>query len=295
MQLQAVARAQSEKTEWIDDTKQYEEANSRPIHVGDRRLDAASLRQRHARLQEQQAQLQRRLDDTEVWGKETESYASLLEKRLDVFYTQYLPTGAAHPNARRAVIHFGGNMAALNTALKGKYGADLDDACRNDWTPESEARKAARAEEEADSLRRRPGTICQVSPLRVYVCLLRARACAFVWCVFSCACVRAGFNSGMFQCVADFVDAPASPFAAIGVKSKDFSTKKLHCGPGGACEPIAEVGQTLWEIPGSALDGFAEGFRHAGCAVSEGPKMACDGAATVFRHQPPPPKTEGFV
>ena len=185
-------------------------------------------------------------------------------------------------NARRAVVHFGGNIAALNAALRGKYGADLDDACRNDWTPEGEVRKAARAQAQADDSPRRPGTICQVSFADA--------------CTFACDCACRGANScGMLQCVADFVDAPASPFAAIGVKSKDFSTKKLHCGPGGACEPIAEVGQTLWEIPGSALDGFAEGFRHASSAVGEGPKMACDGAQTVFRHEAKSNKTEGFV
>jgi hypothetical protein len=267
-------RHQSEETEWVDD----------PRPAGTLPDENAVLRERYEQLREKQVALQAQLDSTATWGAE-ESYAELLESRLRLFYSQHLPDGAAHPDAKRALAHFGGNVAALNRALKVKYGADLDDACRS---------KPARSDEvpPTESSHRRPNTFC--------------------------------------QCVADFVDAPASPFAAVGVrckvnrtrctsataascletgmqrsepdwkvqvgvKSKDFSMKKLHCGKGGACESVGEVGRALWEIPGSTVAGFSEGFKHTSSAVQEGPQMAVHGIETAFRHEPTRPRTEGYV
>jgi hypothetical protein len=51
---------------------------------------------------------------------------ALLEERLRIFYIQHLPAGSAHPDTRGAVSHFDGNVAALNEALREKYGVDLD-------------------------------------------------------------------------------------------------------------------------------------------------------------------------
>ena len=246
-------RQQSAETEWIDDP--------RP-HRGDdeHASQGQTLRERYEQLRAQQAQaeLQERLDSTTVWDKE--SYAEILERRLKLFYAQHLQEGIEHPDAKRALAHFAGNVEALNKALKAKYGADLDDAARRQAQQGGcEAPRAAAdgPEQRGETSHRRPGTIC--------------------------------------QCVADFVDAPASPFAAVGVKSKDFSLKKLHCGKGGACQSLGEVGQSLWEIPGSTVAGFSEGFKHTRSAVSEGPQMAVNGIETAFRHKPPRPKTEGYV
>jgi len=50
-----------------------------------------------------------------------------------------------------------------------------------------------------------------------------------------------------------------------------------------------------WEIPGQTVDGFTEGLKHTGSAVSQGPRMAVDGFENAFRHDPPRPRTEGFV
>jgi len=191
------AEVQSAETEWIDDPSPYH---------GDQQ-EATSLRERHADLLAQQARLRTRME-AEVWGgPHTEGYPVLVQQRLELFYAQFLPASAEPPNAKRAVAHFGGNMHAINQALKAKYGVDLDDASHEDWsTRKAAAPPSAVNGDEASS--RRPGTLC--------------------------------------QCIADFVDAPASPFAAIGVKSKDFSHKKLHCGRGGVCEPLGDVGQSLY-------------------------------------------------
>jgi len=395
-----------QKTEWIDDPSQYH---------GDQQ-EATSLRERHADLLAQQARLRTRME-AEVWGEpHTEGYPVLVQQRLELFYTQFLPASAEPPNAKRAVAHFGGNLHAINQALKAKYGVDLDDASHEDWSiHKAAAPPPAVNGDEASS--RRPGTLC--------------------------------------QCIADFVDAPASPFAAMGVKSKDFSHKKLHCSRGGVCEPLGDVGQSLyvhtlhtihdyidshkdtlqaythtqilvricikthatlhilthtnhiyvvfqaprsivlhtvlmyaynvytdmyvhintyvianagniymhtykhktyidirvhgkfqgkrythvhtyilthgfpegfkntsihhihryihinmtysihlqtrqtylhrWEIPGQTVDGFTEGLKHTSSAVSEAPRMAVDGFENAFRHDPPRPRTEGFV
>jgi hypothetical protein len=267
----SVQHAQSAETEWIDDP--------RPHHVNEEESTQAtnssngmslsrqrSLRERHAELQQRQRELRRHVDNAEVWGTQTESYESLVEERLRLFYLRYLPAGVPHPDVRRAYEHFGGNLHELNKALRLKYGADLDDArCRVDSNspPGSQKDSGTPLRDHASSEQHKPATVC--------------------------------------QCIADFVDHPASPFAAVGLKSKDFSTRTLHCGHGGTCEALGEVGEVLWEIPGQAVDGFTEGFKHASKAVSEGPQEAVCGIETAFRHEQPVhpggrhPETEGYV
>jgi len=51
---------------------------------------------------------------------------ALLEERLRIFYIQHLSAGSAHPDTRGVASHFDGNVAALNEALREKYGVDLD-------------------------------------------------------------------------------------------------------------------------------------------------------------------------
>ena len=132
---------------------------------------------------------------------------------------------------------------------KKKYGVDLNDAPSLHSPPPNREHVPAANDDKCDSPHRKPATIC--------------------------------------QCIADFVDAPASPFAAIGVKSKDFSLKKLHCGRGGACEAMGDVGQTLCEIPRAAADGLVDGLKNTCESASDGPKMAVDGVSKAFRHGPP--------
>ena len=237
---------QNADTEWIDDPRSYD---------GDKQdagldLRTQQLRERHALLVKQQADISERLHTGgQVWGEHTDSYRTLLEERLRIFYMQYLPTGSAFPDTKRAVSHFGGNAAAINEALKKKYGVDLNDAPSLHSPPPNREHVPAANDHKCDSPHRKPATIC--------------------------------------QCLADFVDAPASPFAAIGVKSKDFSLKKLHCGRGGACEAMGDVGQTLCEIPRAAADGLVDGLKNTCESASDGPKMAVDGVSKAFRHDPP--------
>ena len=72
-----------------------------------------------------QAALQARLDATKVWDAQGESYSSQVEERLEIFYQQILPDGAARPNAKRAVAHFAGNIGAINQALRAKCACSL--------------------------------------------------------------------------------------------------------------------------------------------------------------------------
>ena len=105
---------QNADTEWIDDPRPYD---------GDKQdagldLRTQQLRERHALLVKQQADINERLHTGgQVWGEHTDSYRTLLEERLRIFYMQYLPTGSAFPDTKRAVSHFGGNAAAINEAL----------------------------------------------------------------------------------------------------------------------------------------------------------------------------------
>jgi len=233
-----VFQAQSTDTEWIDDPRAYHDDSPPQTEIpAARRLETHSLRERHAQLLQQQALLKQRLDSTEVWDAKTEGYASVIERRLELYYELVLPDGSPRPDVHKAVVHFAGDVGALNQALRAKYGYDLDDAA----SPERPGRSHTAPRNKSPP--RQPGTIC--------------------------------------QCIADFVDAPASPFAAIGVKSKHFSSRRMHCDKGGVCEPVGEVGRALWEIPGTAVDGLAEGFKHTSVAVGEavgdGPRMAADG------------------
>lgn len=75
-----------------------------------------------------QAALQARLDATKVWDAHGESYPSQVQQRLELFYQQVLTDGAARPDAKRAVAHFGGNIDAINQALRAKCACPLSPA-----------------------------------------------------------------------------------------------------------------------------------------------------------------------
>ena len=89
---------QNADTEWIDDPRSYD---------GDKQdagldLRTQQLRERHALLVKQQADINERLHTGgQVWGEHTDSYRTLLEERLRIFYIQHLSGGSVHPEGVR--------------------------------------------------------------------------------------------------------------------------------------------------------------------------------------------------
>eukprot|EP00960_Hanusia_phi_P063493 765497-Hanusia_phi.AAC.7 len=58
-----------------------------------------------------------------------------------------------------------------------------------------------------------------------------------------------------------------------------FSCARLKAG----VDTMAEVGQSIWEAPGTAIDGMSKGCRET--KISEIPDSAIEGLKTAFRHE----------
>ncbi|EKX44156.1 hypothetical protein GUITHDRAFT_109940 [Guillardia theta CCMP2712] len=93
---------------------------------------------------------------------------------------------------------------------------------------------------------------------------------------------KKGFDQTMediSNSTAQAVDSPCSPFAAIGVKSEMFSCTRLKAG----VDTMAEVGQTILEAPGTAIDGMSKGCRET--KIGEIPDSAISGITMALRHE----------
>ena len=91
------------------------------------------------------------------------------------------------------------------------------------------------------------------------------------------------------------IDAPASPFQVVGIRSQDFTCDRMSS----SCDTISEVGSCLWHVPGTAIDGLTQAARHTPKSISEGPGNAVEALELSFRHQGPRcasrNATEGYV